>query len=552
MADIFLSYASDDRERIAPLVAALERQGWSVWWDRSIPPGRNFDEVLEEEIDAARCVVVMWTEASIDSQWVRSEALEGMEREILVPVRLDDVRLPFAFRRVQTADLLSWPDGGDDGQYGGFISSVAAAVGVAPEEHPTPVLDRPSLAVLPFTCMSADPNDEYLADGLVEDLITSLSSNFDMFVIARNSSFAYKSRPVDVRLVGRELGVSYVVEGSIRRTGGEMFRITAQLIETSTGTHLWAQKYDRSLDTLFDVQDQLVAEVASATNAQVFEHEVSAPPTLDRSKVEEWRQNKRLETDGFRGGTYTPKKYQDALREIDAAIELSPDNVVLVAHKARILASATTNADGRIAHRLGVEERDEATETACALARKAIQRAPQDSDVLAIAGFAFHLCGRFDEGIPVCERALRMDPRSSSAQAYLGQGLILSGRDPERGLRLLDDLLRHDPLTPLRSACFFWQGIGHSLVGDAEAAVAKFRDSIRVQPLYQMVWITLAMNLVGLERSAEARAAVEEAQRLHPGLTLETVLSSIRHSGGDQIAASYADALTPLWKPELS
>jgi len=541
MADIFLSYASDDRERVAPLVAALERQGWGVWWDRSIPPGRNFDEVLEEEIDAARCVVVVWTDASIDSQWVRSEALEGMEREILVPVRLDEVRVPFAFRRVQSADLLGWPGGGDDGQYGAFIGSVAAVVGSVPEEHPTPVLDRPSIAVLPFTCMSADPNDEYLADGLTEDLITRLSNNFDMLVIARHSSFAYKSRAVDVRQVGRELGVSYVVEGSIRRAGADKFRITAQLVETATGTHLWAQTYDRPTDALFDVQDELVADVASATNAKVFEREVAAAVVSDRSKIGQWRLTKRLESDWMSGGTYTAKSYQDDLAEIDAAVELSPDNVVLVAHKARVLAVATGN--------FVDVDRDEATVEACALAREAIQRAPADSEVLAVAGFAFDLCGRFDEGVPVLERALRSDPQSSSAATYLAHGLILSGSEPDRGMQLLDDVLRRDPFTPFRFLCLFWQGMAHALAGDRETADAKYRDSIRVNPLYTTPWISLAANLVRLGRIDEARAAVEEARRLFPSLTLDRVLGSVRHVAGERVAASFERALAPIWGP---
>ncbi len=540
MADIFLSYASDDRERIAPLVAALERQGWSVWWDRSIPPGRNFDEVLEEEIDAARSVVVVWTEASIDSQWVRSEALEGMERKILVPVRLDDVRVPFAFRRVQTADLLGWPGGGDDGQYSGFIGSVSAVVGSVPEEHPTPVLDRPSIAVLPFTCMSADPNDEYLADGLTEDLITRLSNNFDMLVIARHSSFAYKSQAVDVRQVGRELGVSYVVEGSIRRVGQDKFRITAQLVETATGTHLWAQNYDRSADALFDVQDELVVDVASATNAQVFEREAAAAVVSDRSKIGQWRLTKGL---GMRGEVYTSREdYQDALAEIDAAMELSPDNVVLVAHKARFLAGATSNY-------LDLD-RDEATVEACALAREALQRAPDDSEVLAVAGFAFALCGRFDEALPVLERAWRIDPQSSAAATYLGGGLILSGSEPDRGMQLLDDVLRRDPLTPFRFLCLFWQGVGHALAGDSETAVAKLRDSIRVNPLYPAPWIIMAANLVRLGRIDEARGAVEEALRLFPGLTLDRVLGSTRHTSGEQVAALLERGLAPIWAPD--
>ena len=190
MADIFLSYASEDRERVAELVEAFERQGWSVWWDQNIDAGQHFDSVIEEQIKEARCVVVAWTHHSIDAHWVRSEALEAMEREILVPVRLDNVRLPMAFRRVQTVDLMGWPNRHDQAQYKRLIGSVATFIAGTLQADPERVLDRPSLAVLPFTNMSSDPEGEFIADGLTEDLITSLSNTFDMFVIARNSSFS--------------------------------------------------------------------------------------------------------------------------------------------------------------------------------------------------------------------------------------------------------------------------------------------------------------------------------------------------------------------------
>ena len=236
------------------------------------------------------------------------------------------------------------------------------------------------------------------------------------------------------------------------------------------------------------------------------------------------------------------KKYQDALAEIDAATELSPESVVLVAHKARLLAGATVNYVDL--------DWDETTEEACALAREAIQRAPADSEVLAVAGFAFDLCGRFDEGVPVLERALRRDAHSSSAMAHLAHGLILSGSDSDRGMQLLDDLLRRDPFTALRFLCLFWQGFGYALAGDSETAVEKYRDSIRVNPLYPTPRISLAVQLVQLGQIDEAQAAVKEARRLYPGLTLDSIVASMRHAGGERLAAFVERALEPIWVPD--
>ena len=261
-----------------------------------------------EQLEAARCVVVVWTQHSVDSDWVRSEALDAMERKILVPVRLDDVRLPMAFRRVQTADLSGWPEQHDAAQYKRLIASVAPYISGTLQADPARVLDRPSLAVLPFTNMSSDPEGEFIADGLTEDLITSLSQTFDMFVIARNSSFSYKGRSVDVRQVGRELGVSYVLEGSIRRFKEGTLRITAQLTETESGTHVWAERYDRPADQLFEIQDELIAQVGSATHAKILEREITRPTASDRSDIARWRMNRRLETSWTRDYEISPRR----------------------------------------------------------------------------------------------------------------------------------------------------------------------------------------------------------------------------------------------------
>ncbi|HUK83229.1 MAG TPA: TIR domain-containing protein [Verrucomicrobiae bacterium] len=543
MADIFLSYASEDRERVAALVEAFERQGWSVWWDRNIDAGQHFDSVIEEQIQAARCVVVVWTRRSIDADWVRSEALEAMERKILVPVRLDDVRPPMAFRRIQTVDLVGWPERRDPEAYKRLIGGIAAFIMGTLQADPERVLDRPSLAVLPFTNMSSDPEGEFIADGMTEDLITSLSKTFDMFVIARNSSFSYKGRAVDVRQVGGELGVSYVLEGSIRRFKEGALRITAQLTETESGTHVWAEKYDRAADQLFEIQDDLIAQVGSATNAKILEREITRHTVSDRSDIARWRMNRRFETSWTRDFEGTAENFRKSLAEVDAAIESAPENVWLVAWKAEVIGSWSNTV-------AKPDEKAEMRDAACALAREAAQRAPDDNAVLRTAGFAFSICGRYEEGILLCERAVRRDPHSTWAAAYLGHGLIASAKDPARGVALLDDVLRRDPFIPSRAFWLFYQGIAFARQGDLETAVSKLRESVRLDPLSFFPRLRLAMSLVELHRTDEAQVEIEEVRRLYPELTLDSIVATVRHLSGEKVAAGYARAIGALWKAE--
>jgi adenylate cyclase len=287
MADVFVSYARSDKARVAPIVAAIEAAGWTVWWDPAIDAGQEFDQKITEELAAARAVLVVWTPDSVKSRWVRGEARVGADRGILVPVRLDSAELPIDVRAIHTTDL----DGRGDGSDRTAIQHVLRAIeGVARRNsgreppaaaaQPAPAAAKPAdgriaICVLPFANMSGDPEQEYFSDGVSEDIITDLSKVSAMRVIARNSAFVYKGRHVDIVKLGRELGVSHVLEGSVRKAGGRV-RITAQLVDAATNDHLWAERYDRQLDDIFSLQDEITQAIVHALRIKLLPAEKRA------------------------------------------------------------------------------------------------------------------------------------------------------------------------------------------------------------------------------------------------------------------------------------
>src|SRR5690242_18664659 len=187
MADVFVSYARADKARVAPLVAAIEAKGWSVWWDPEITPGQEFDDQIDAEIDAAKAVLVVWTPLSVTSRWVRGEAREAAERGILVPVRFEQARLPMDVRAIHTTDLDGWGEDPASAQAQEFLRALAAmiartqatrsakAASVSATSLSEKNAARYTICVLPFTNMSGDPEQEYFSDGITEDIITDLS-----------------------------------------------------------------------------------------------------------------------------------------------------------------------------------------------------------------------------------------------------------------------------------------------------------------------------------------------------------------------------------------
>ncbi|MGI8561643.1 MAG: TIR domain-containing protein [Luteimonas sp.] len=264
MADIFVSYSRLDQPRVAPLVAALEAQGWSVWWDPEITPGEEFDSLISRELDDARSLIVVWTPQSVESRWVRGEARDAADRGVLVPVRFDNARLQIDFRALHATDLDGWKE---DRKHPAFLSlckALESKLGVGTHASPEAQKDgRIGICVLPFANMSNVADNEYFSDGIAGEILNLLAKLPQLKVASRTSSFNYKGREVNIPAVARELGVSVVLEGSVRRAADHV-RITAQLIDAESDSHLWSETYDREMKDVFAIQDDIAQSIVKA------------------------------------------------------------------------------------------------------------------------------------------------------------------------------------------------------------------------------------------------------------------------------------------------
>ncbi len=377
------------------------------------------------------------------------------------------------------------------------------------EHEPTAaLLDKPSIAVLPFDNMSGDPEQEYFADGMVEEIITALSRLDQLFVIARNSSFTYKGRSVDVRQVCGELGVRYVLEGSVRRAGNRI-RITCQLIEGKGGAHLWADRFDGNLEDVFDLQDQITENVVGAIE-----------PTLRKAEIERSRRRRPDSLDAYdlylRALPHTyamqPNDNTEALRLLSEAIELDPDYAPALAYAAWCYEQRLTR---------GWETAEESDPTtSIALARRAIATNSDDANALAASGFVLLMVGRdYDAGLSTFERALSINPNAAPILLFAGWGNNMAGR-PDVALPCFERGLRLSPTDPL--GFFFVTGVAmaHLLSGRAEEASEMAGKSMALNPGWDTTLLVLTAASSQLGRLAEARAAVEKLLVVAPKSTV--------------------------------
>jgi len=276
MSHVFISYARPD-EPFASLIAdGLREGGFEVWRDDELPAHRAYAEVIEERINGAGAVVVLWSAEATKSHWVRAEADTARAKLTLIQASLDGTLPPMPFNQMQCADLKGWDGQRTSAGWRKLVASVGELAGSPAEPESARESTRDvSICILPFQNMSGDPEQEYFSDGISEDITTDLSNVSALEVIARNTAFTFKGQSVNVCEVAKKLGVTHVLEGSVRKVGDRV-RINAQLIDGKSGGHVWADRFDRDLTDIFTIQDEISKAIVRALKVKLLPEEKKA------------------------------------------------------------------------------------------------------------------------------------------------------------------------------------------------------------------------------------------------------------------------------------
>jgi adenylate cyclase len=367
--------------------------------------------------------------------------------------------------------------------------------------------DKPSIAVLPFVNMSGDPEQEYFSDGITEDLITDISKISGLFVIARNSTFAYKGQSVDVRQIANDLGVRYVLEGSVRKAAGKV-RINAQLVDSITGNHLWAERYDRSLEDIFALQDEITAKIVSGLEVNLTAVERKRTGHKFTSNVDAYDLFLQGRTEIYR---FTETDNTVAKRNFERAIELDPNFAAAYAYLS-------------FAHMVGWQYLWPGHGDDLDLALEFAQKAVALDDALGMVhtrlGWIHLFHGEHDKAIASLERGVALDPNDAEAYAYFAEALNYSG-DPEKSIALTEKALRFDPLIPPN--CAFHLGHSYYLLRRYDDAETILRSAIDRAPAFPVAHLFLAVVYSEIDRIKEAAVEIETVLKLIPGYTLAVI-----------------------------
>jgi TolB-like protein/Tfp pilus assembly protein PilF len=397
---------------------------------------------------------------------------------------------------------------------------------------------RPAIAVLPFENLSGDPEQEYFADGIAEDLITRLSAWRHVPVIARNSSFTYKGKPVDVKEVSRELGARYVLEGSVRRSE-DAVRIAAQLIDATTGSHVWAERYDRDLGDMFDLQDEITEAIIAAMHPKMVRFEGARAA---RKNPESLHAYDHILRGWWHLWNFTKEECIAARACFEKAAELDPQQSeafvgIAEAHLVDVQMHWTEQPDRSVA------EQNRA-------ARKSVALDPQNPRAQVALGWACVQTGHQEEGIRAFERAVEVDPSDADAHGQLGMVLALGGR-PDAAAKSLEKAMRLDPKAPW---LWYWldgMAWAHFARGQYEKAIEWAMRSSKVNPSQPWAYRTLAASHALLGQAEEAQRALEEELRLEPEITIGR-LKLEAWDATDDFKARYFDGLRKAGLPERS
>jgi adenylate cyclase len=410
----------------------------------------------------------------------------------------------------------------------------AAPARIAETESPPPLPDKPSIAVLPFENMSGDPEQEYFADGMVEEITTALSQFKWLFVIARNSSFTFKGKAVDVKEVGRGLGVRYVLEGSVRKASGKV-RITGQLIDAVTGAHIWADRFERDLTDVFALQDEVTVAVVSAIQPKLLQTEIAMATRRRPENLTAYDFYLRAMQQFY---LTTREGVAEAIRLANRALELDPRFGLVAALGG---ASHTRN----VLWGYAADPQFDRIE-AVRLSRLALSLDDSDADTLAWAAFiSAYIVGDRESEIEMADRAVALNPNSRQAWGCRGWVYRAAGL-PQEAILSFERAIRVSPVDPLQPVAFSGMGMALIELGRFDEAIVAAKKALRQNPFFSPAYRCLAAAFAHLGRDAEAREAAARMLEVDPAFTISEWIAR----GGQRNTTLLIEGLRKAGLPE--
>lgn len=520
MARVFLSYAREDLEAAKVFAEALDEAGHEVWWDHHLRAGSRFSWDIGAALKSADAVVVLWSKASIESAWVQDEAAEGLDGSRLVPVMLDGSKPPLGFRQYHAIDMAGWRSGrGAFEQLAAAIElSISGPSASAPAARET-ASAQPTICVLPFANKSGDPDQDYFSDGITEDVITDLSRVSALSTLGSNASFALKGQQVDLK----QLGVTHAVEGAVRRSGSRL-RITAQLIEAASGRSLWAERFDRELSDVFEIQDEISHAIVDALQLTLLPKEEAALDRRGTGNAEAYDLYLKARAQWSAGNAEDYRSNEEIVRLCTEATALDPRYASAWA----LLALARSQL--RFWQARPVD--------ALAAAEKAIALDPKLAEPHCVRARQLEEDGRLDEAQAAVDTALMLDPDSWEANRE-GAGLLMRQGKAAEAVPLLEKavaLVRSDH----RSASALvtcLRAVGDSPRAQHAAQMASMRAErvIICDPANGSAFASAAHAFAELGDGERARKWIRKAINVDPGNL------AMRYSLAATIAAYFAE-----------
>ncbi len=462
--------------------------------------------MTEKALREAKAVVVLWSKKSVESRWVRAEATLADRNKTLLPAMIEPCERPIMFELTQTAELSHWDGAADDKAWLAFLADLRKFIEARTAPAPVVVAkdSRHAILVLPFANMSGDPEQEYFSDGISEDIITDLSKVSALSVVSRNTAFSFKGKAIELAQLARQLKVSHILEGSVRKSGGRV-RITAQLIDGKSDDHVWAERYDRDLSDIFALQDEISEAIVKALKLKLLPEEKKAIEQRGTNNLEAYKFYLMARQYSITGNRGNSRRSEAIIRLCQRAIEIDPNYArawALMANTQAILRHEQGQGDSG----LDAAERALAIDANLAEAHAAKAGFLRDN-------------ARYDEALAEVEIALRLDPESYEVNHTAGR-VSYSRRKPDEAIRYFEkaaaSMEADFSSAGLLVSCYLAAGDKEGARRAAQMTVARVEKIIAVEPDNGSA-TSFAVTALAVRGEAErAKEWVERALLLDP------------------------------------